>query len=145
MFNLYAIFKHLGSENSINLRERAPSMTATEIIENEVSIPNFNPHKDYTGMPVGTPVSYAGQVWSLIQPHNASLYDGTPETLRSLWGLLHTKNPDSAKPWVDPLGTSGMYMTGECYVDDSGIVWIALHDNVSQNASVAPNMWKEHK
>lgn len=63
--------------------------------------------------------------------------------LPALWGLTHTTNPDHAKPWVSPLGTSGMYMTGECYVDENGIIWKCLNDNTVHTAAAYPVGWEQ--
>ena len=81
------------------------------------------------------------QVWTLIQPHNAADYEGRPSTLRALWGLCHTKDPAKAKPWVNPEGTSGMYMKDECYLDTDGTVYRSLQDNVVHDASALPEAW----
>ena len=82
-------------------------------------------------------------MWALIQPYNAAHYEGRPSTLRALWGLLHTKNPAKAKPWVDSFGTSGMYMLDECYMDENGVVWRCLDNNVVYPASVLPDKWEK--
>jgi hypothetical protein len=79
----------------------------------------------------------------LLQPYNAAYYPGRPSTLRALWGLAHTTNPERAKPWVDPYGTSGMYMRGECYKKPDGTVWRSLDDNQVYNADVLPNRWEQ--
>ena len=84
-----------------------------------------------------------GQVWTLLQPHNAAAYTGRPSSLRALWGLAHTKNPEKAKPWVDPYGTSGMYMTDECYRSADGRVFRALQDNLVHDAEAFPTGWAE--
>lgn len=137
------IFRSLGRSDALALRQEAASLTGTQIIDREVAIPAFDPRKDYSAYPVGAPVADGGQVWTLIQPYNAAYYDGRPADLRALWGLAHTTNPERAKAWVEPLGTSGMYMTGECYKDDDGTVWRALHDNTVFPASAAPGFWEQ--
>lgn len=136
------IFRSLGRSDAIKLREEANAMTGTQIIDREVSVPAFDPAKDYSAWPVGAPVADEGQVWTLIQPYNAANYEGRPSTLRALWGLAHTTDPAKAKPWVDPYGTSGMYMTGECYVDGDGVVWRALIDNLVWDAAGYPAGWE---
>lgn len=136
------IFRSLGRSDALALRQEAAKLTGTQIIDREVSIPAFDPEKDYSAYPVGAPVTDGGQVWTLIQPYNASYYDGRPADLRALWGLAHTTNPAKAKTWVEPLGTSGMYMCGECYKDSSGVVWRCLNDNVIHPASAVPDYWE---
>jgi hypothetical protein len=136
------VFRSLGRADALKLRKEAHALTGTQIIENEHSVPAFDGKKDYSEYPVGAPVADEGQVWLLIQPYNAAHYEGRPSTLRALWGLAHTKNPDKAKPWVDPYGTSGMYMTGECYKDADGNVWQAKQDNLVHDAAAYPAGWQ---
>lgn len=136
------IFRSLGRADALKLREEAASLTGTQIIDREHSAPAFDPTKDYSGFPVGAPVTDEGQVWLLIQPHNAANYAGRPSTLRALWGLAHTTNPAKAKPWVDPYGTSGMYMTGEVYKDAEGNVWRCKQDNTVYDAGTYPEAWE---
>lgn len=137
------IFRSLGRSDALRLREEAAGLTGTQIIDREVAIPAFDPQKDYSAYPVGAPVADGGQVWTLIQPYNAAYYDGRPADLRALWGLAHTTNPERAKAWVEPLGTSGMYMKGECYRDENGVVWRALNDKVVYSADEMPGYWEE--
>lgn len=112
-----------GRASALDLRERAPGMTGTEVIAEEDFAPDFDPGKDYSAWPVGAPVRDEGQVWLLIQPHNAAHYTGRPADLRALWGLAHTTDPAKAKPWVAPYGTSGLYQAGECCLWTDGEVY----------------------
>lgn len=137
------IFYELGRANALSLRAEAKNLTGTEIIDREHDAPTFNPAKDYSEFPAGSPVRDGGQVWLLLQPHNAAHYSGRPADLRALWGLAHTTNPAKAKGWVDPYGTSGMYMTGECYRDLAGAVWRCLQDNMVYDAAALPGAWEQ--
>lgn len=127
------IMRAQGKADSLNLRERAPSMTGTEIIAEEHKIPNFDPTKDYTSWKSGSPVADDGQVWLLIQPYNAAHHPQKPAELRAHWGLAHTKDPAKAKPWVASYGVSGLYMVDEVciYPNKEGVLHIYRnkHDN----------------
>lgn len=103
-----------GRADALSLSLRAPELTGTELIAEEVKVPAWSKTADYSGEHVGIPVADEGQVWILIIPHRAADYEGRPSTLRALWGLAHTTDPAKAKPWVASYGTSGLYMTGEC-------------------------------
>ena len=137
------IFRSLGHADALKLRQEAASLTGTEIIDREHSAPAFDPGKDYSAFPVGAPVTDEEQVWTLIQPYNATNYVGRPSTLRALWGLVHTTDPEKAKPWVDAYGTSGMYMKGEVYKDENGTVWRCINDNTVHDATAYPAGWDE--
>lgn len=139
---LLDIHRRLGRNDALSLRSRAAGMTGTEIIAEEIAAPPFDPGKDYSAWPAGAPVTDEGQVWTLIQPYNAANYEGRPSELRALWGLAHTTDPKRAKPWVDPYGTSGMYMTGECYEDAEGTIWRCLQDNNVYDATALPEAWE---
>ena len=142
MSKMIEVFRSLGRADALALRNEAVNLTGTQIIDREHSAPAFDPQKDYTCFPAGAPVTDEGQVWLLIQPHNAADYEGRPSTLRALWGLAHTTNHAKAKPWVDPYGTSGMYMTGECYKAEDGTVYRALQDNLVHDAAAFPSGWE---
>lgn len=131
-----------GKADALDLAGRAATMDGTAIIAEENHIPMFKGTVDYTNVPVGAPVADEGQVWLLLQPHNAAHHDGRPSTLRALWGLAHTKDPKKAKAWVDAYGTSGMYMTDECYKDAEGNVYRALQDNLVYDAATLPSAWE---
>ena len=139
--NMIDIYRQMGRNDALALRKEAAGLTGTQIIDREVAVPQFDPAKDYSAWPAGSPVTDEGQVWLLIQPYNAAHYEGRPSTLRALWGLAHTTNPEKAKPWVDPYGTSGMYMSGECYKDKDGNVWQAKQNNLVHDAASYPAGW----
>lgn len=131
-----------GRRNALELRDTAANLTGTEIIDREQDVPQWDAQKDYTAWPISSPVADDDQVWTLIQPHNATHYVGRPSTLRALWGLCHTKDPQKAKPWVDPYGQSGMYMTDECYKTKDGTVYRAKQDNLVYDAETLPDAWE---
>ena len=130
-----------GRRQALELQNRAPGMTGTEIIAEEGHVPAWDPAKDYTGWSAGWPVTDEGQVWPLLQPHNAAHYPGRPSTLRALWGLAHTTDPAKAKPWVAPYGTSGLYMTGECCTEN-GNTYRSIQDNNPYAPSAYPQAWE---
>lgn len=136
------VLREQGKADALDLRKRAQGMDGTAIIREESKIPAYDGQKDYSKWPVGSPVTDEGQVWTLIQPHNAAHYGGKPSTLRALWGLCHTKDPAQARPWVTPLGTSGMYMRDECYRAQDGTVYRCKQDNTVHDAAALPSAWE---
>ena len=138
--------KEKGAHDALTLRTEAAAgdLTETEIIDREFAAPAFDPTKDYTSWPVNSPVQDEGQVWLLLQPYNAANYEGRPSTLRALWGLAHTKNPAKAKPFVEPYGTSGVYMTDECVLWD-GKVYVSTIENNVWSPEAYPAGWQQHE
>ena len=130
-----------GRRQALALQKAAPTMTGTEIIAEESKIPAWDGLRDYSGWKSGYPVTDEGQVWTLIQPHNAAHYPGRPSGLRALWGLTHTTDPAKAKPWVAPYGTSGLYMAGDCCTEN-GVVYRSVQDNNPYAPSAYPAWWE---
>lgn len=138
------MMREKGAYDALELRTEssAGNLTQTEIIDREISAPNFNPTKDYTEWPINSPVVDEGQVWLLLQPYNAANYEGRPSALRALWGLAHTKNPAKAKPFVAPYGTSGVYMKDECILWTDGLVYVCQADNNVYTPEEYAQNWK---
>ena len=127
-----SVHRSMGRNDALSLRGKAIAneITDTDIIENEHSVPKYDPKKDYTQVPIGSPYKFEGQVYALIQPHNAAWYTniapGT-EGGAPFWRIKHTKNPKNAKPWVQPTATS-LYLEGECMIWTDGNVMRAKRD-----------------
>jgi len=141
------VMRAQGRADALDLRGRASGMDGTAIIAEEVKAPAFDPQKDYSGWPAGAPVTDEvdgeRQVFILLQPHNAAHYPGVrPSNNRTLWSITHTKDPARAKLWAAPDGTSGMYMTGECYRAEDGSVYRAKEDNLVYPASALSAAWE---
>ena len=139
------IHRDKGRADALALRDKAVAgtITDTEIIDSEEAVPAWSDAKNYTSTPAGSPFAYEGQVYRLLQPHDASANPAwTPASTPALWGLAHTKNPAKAKPYVAPLGTSGLYMLDECCIFD-GKIWRCIVDsNPYSPADYAAN-WME--
>lgn len=123
------VMRSQGTADAQDLRSRSADMDGTAIIAEEQKVPAWNGQKDYSDWPVGGPVRFEDQVYTLITPHNASSYpDANPGNTPALWSITHTKDLAKAKPYLAPNGTSGMYMLDEvCTKDDK--IWISLQDN----------------
>lgn len=133
----------LGRMDALDLRSRAAGLDGTSIIAEEAKVPAWNGGKDYTGWPVGAPVQYQGQVYKLLQPHNAAHYpDANPANTPALWSITHTTDPVRAKPWQPPSGTSGMYMAGECVVWTDGSIYRCRDDNTVHDPAALPSAWE---
>ena len=129
-----SVHYNMGREDAQTLRDKAVAgeVTDTEIIDSEHAVPDWNPKGDYSvdKVPLETPVRHGGQVYALIQNHNAANYanvePGT-EGGAPFWRIKHTTNPKKAKPWIKPTATSP-YKVGECMLWTDGVVKRALRD-----------------
>lgn len=137
-----SIFREKGRADALDLRGRAQSMTGTAVIAEEAKIPVWDRARDYSAWPAGAPVSYNGNVFGLLQPHNAAYYPAsTPENTPALWAVKHTTDPEKAKPWLAPNGTSGLYMADECCVF-GGRVWRCIHDDNPYSPEDYADWWE---
>lgn len=127
-----------GRRNALDLASRAPQMDGTSIIAEEGKIPMWRASADYSKLEAGIPVQDEDQVWTLLIPHNAANYTGRPSSLRSLWGLLHTKDPAKAKPWMASYGVSGLYKVDECCTYPASDGTIHVFRNKYDNNEFAP-------
>lgn len=130
---IHNTLRNAGRTDALSLRADAAAgrVTDTDIINREEAVPAWRNDRDYSACPVGTPVTHDGQVYGLLQPHNAAFYpDTNPAMLAALWRVKHTTNPEKAKPWVKPTSTSDMYRVGECMVWTDGATMRALRDTI---------------
>ena len=128
-------------QNAQHLKEQGESMSGTEIINQEIFVPEWKPANYQT---VGAPVRYGGQVYKVLQAHDSSQTpDWTPAATLALWSICHTTDPAKAKPGLEPQGTSGMYYKGECYRADDGIVYRQIYDGGNvYDAAATPDRWE---
>ncbi len=137
---------NMGRENARILREKAVAgdITDTEIIDNEQDIPEWSDKRNYIGMAVDTPFTWKGQVYGLIQGHDASHYENVEPGTQGgapFWRIKHTTNPYKAKPWVQPDATNP-YKRGECMVWKDGTTKRATRDTTFSPEEYAPD-WED--
>lgn len=135
--------KEVGLRAAEDLQAATPDMDGTQLIDREGDIPDFDPDKhQYLNWTAGQAVRDDGQVWKLLQPYDSTIYKDPPGEMRAQWGLMHTKDPAKAKPFVPAQGTSGMYMTDECCTED-GKVYRSKVDNNVWAPGEYPDYWEE--
>ena len=141
MSNLAEAMGIFAKQNAQHLKEQGESMSGTEIIDQELFVPEWKPANYQT---VGAPVRYEGQVYKVLQVHDStSNPDWTPAATPALWSVCHTTDPAKAKPWLEPQGTSGMYQLGECYRADDGMVYRQIYDGDNvYDAAAMPDRWE---
>lgn len=141
------IMRKQGKADALDLAARAPGMDGTAIIAEESKVPLFVWGTDYSGCPVGAPIGQIVdgelQIYTMLVPVNTANYPGiAPNSERSLYSLCHTKDPARAKPFVAPLGISGMYQVGECCLD-GGHVWRNLFPDNAYRPTILPDRWED--
>ena len=141
MSNLAEAMRIFAKQNAQHLKEQGEGMSGTEIIDQEIFVPEWKPANYQT---VGASVHYEGQVYKVLQVHDStSNPDWTPDTQPALWSVCHTTDPAKAKPWAEPQGTSGMYQLGECYRADDGTIYRQIYDGDNvYNAEAMPDRWQ---
>ena len=136
--------REVGLNAATSFQEKAPELNGTQIIDKEENIPDFNPElHQYLNWNKGECVRDNEQVWQLLQPYDSTTYKEHPENLRAQWSLCHTKDPLKAKPYVAPMGQSGMYMKDECCIASNGKVYKSKVDNNVWEPSGYPDGWEE--
>ena len=141
MSNLAEAMRIFAKQNAQHLKEQGKGMSGTEIIDQELFVPEWKPANYQT---VGAPVKFDGQVYKVLQAHDSSQTpDWTPAATPALWSICHTTDPAKAKPWLEPQGTSGMYYKGEYYRADDGIVYRQIYDGGNvYDAAATPDRWE---
>jgi hypothetical protein len=139
--------RDIGKQKALNLRAKvvANEVDDTSLIEQEELVPNWKAI-DYSNFEIGTPVrdpsDGTGQVYKLLQKHDATGHDDwNPAAAVSLWDIAHTKDPAKAKPYVEPQGTRGMYMKDDVMVWTNGMVYKSTIDNNVYTPEVRGNYW----
>ena len=141
MSNLAEAMGIFSKQNAQHLKEQGKGMSGTEIIDQELFVPEWKPANYQT---VGAPVKFDGQVYKVLQAHDStSNPDWTPAATPALWSVCHTTDPAKAKPWAEPQGTSGMYYKDECYRADDGTVYRQIYDGGNvYDAAATPDRWE---
>lgn len=143
--------KATGRADALDLAARAAAMTETEIIAEEEKVPMFVWGTDYSGCPAGSPIGEEVdgevQIFAMLVPVNTAHYPGiTPNTERSLFSLMHTKDPARAKNFVPAQGISGLYKQDECCKDplaeDPALVYRCKAEQTNFRPSEYPDHWE---
>lgn len=103
---ILGVMRAQGKADALDLRARAPELDGTAIIAEEAKIPQFDGSKDYSGWAVGSPVweevDGERQVFTLLQPHNASHYPEAPHPTRRRCGRSGTPKTPSGEAVAGP-------------------------------------------
>lgn len=140
---LKAIMYNQGRADALELQERSPGLTGTELNAEYDKIPSFQASVAKQNMldrPVGFVCkSSSGRVVKLLQVYDSNVYTQEPEELPAQWGFVWSDDPAKAKPFI-ALSTSP-YMTGNCCTEN-GITYRSTIDNNVWAPSAYPAGWE---
>lgn len=126
------IMYEAGRRDALELQERSPAMTGTEINAEDDKIPAFREAVKVMNMlnrPVGFVCrSSAGRVVKLLQPYDSSIFTQEPEELPAQFGCVWSQDPAKARPFVS-LSTSP-YNAGDCCSEEGRVFRSAMDGNV---------------
>ena len=132
-----------GRADALELQERSPGLTGTELNAEEDKIPSFQAavaKQNMLDRPVGFVCkSSSGRVVKLLQVYDSNVYTQEPEELPAQWGFVWSDDPAKAKPFI-ALSTSP-YMTGNCCTEN-GITYRSTIDNNVWAPSAYPAGWE---
>ena len=115
-----------GRVAAMEVQERSPNMTGTELYAVDDRIPQFKEavkHKNmlerHAGLTDGFMCrSSAGRVVRLLQNYDSTTYTAEPEEMPAQWGFVWSTDPAKALPFI-ALSTSP-YNVGECCLNKAG-------------------------
>lgn len=132
-----------GRRQALDLQERSPGLTGTELNAEDDKIPSFQAavaKQNMLDRQVGFVCkSSAGRVVKLLQVYDSNVYTQEPEELPAQWGFVWSDDPAKAKPFI-ALSTSP-YMTGNCCTEN-GITYRSTIDNNVWAPSAYPAGWE---
>lgn len=129
-----------GRMAALEVQERSPNMTGTELYAVDDRIPQFKAAAAKQNMldrPVGFVCkSTAGRVVRLLQKYDSNVYTAEPEELPAQWGFVWSTDPAKALPFI-ALSTSP-YMKGNCCTENDVVYRSKIDNNVH-----APSAYKQ--
>ena len=129
---LRTILYNQGRADALDLQERSPGLTGTELNAEDDKIPSFRAavgKENMLNRPTGFVCkSTAGRVVKLLQPYDSTIYTQEPEELPAQWGFVWSQDPEKARPFV-AISTSP-YMKGDCCIEDDAVFRSTIDNNV---------------
>ena len=132
---------------ALEVQEKAPSMTGTELNAADDRIPRFAEavrHKNMLERPAGQEDGFvcrssAGRVVRLIQAYDSDVFTQEPEELPAQWRMVWSTDPAKAKPFL--ASSTSYYNKGECCLNKSGQPVRSTIDVNTFDPDVSPQFW----
>lgn len=132
-----------GRTAAMEVQERSPNMTGTELYAVDDRIPQFKAAAKKRNMlmrSIGFVCkSSAGRVVKLLQPYDSGIYTAEPEELPAQWGFVWSDDPAKALPFV-AISTSP-YNKGNCCTE-GGVTYRSKIDGNIHSPSAYPAGWE---
>ena len=146
---LRSIVYQEGRRQALDLQERAPSLTGTELNAEDSVIPSFRAAKAIQNMftrKAGQTDGFvckssAGRVVRLIQNYDSDTFTAEPEELDAQWRFVWSTDPAKALPFI-ALATSP-YAVGDCCLNKAGQPKRSNIDNNVFDPDENPQYWDD--
>ena len=133
---------------ALEVQERAPAMTGTELNAAEDRIPRFAEavkHKNMLERPAGQTDGFvcrssAGRVVRLIQAYDSDVFTQEPEELPAQWRMVWSTDPAKAKPFL--ASSTSYYNKGDCCLNKAGQPVRSTIDVNTWDPDVSPQFWE---
>ena len=138
-----------GRADALELQERSPSLTGTELNAEDDKIPSFraavaakNMLERTAGQKDGFVCrSTAGRVVRLIQKYDSNTLTGEPEDLPAQYRFVWSTDPAKAQPFIAL--SESYYNKGDCCLNAAGHPRRSLIDVNVYDPDVTPQFWED--
>lgn len=146
---LKEIMRKQGRADALDLQERSPNLTGTELNAEDDKIPSFkaavaakNMLERNAGQEDGFVCkSSAGRVVRLIQNYDSDIFTEEPEELPAQYRFVWSTDPAKAKPFI--ASSTSYYNTGDCCLNAAGQPRRSLIDVNVYDPDVSPQYWED--
>lgn len=136
-----------GRMAALEVQEKAPDMTGTELNAVDDRIPRFAEavkHKNMLQRKAGQKDGFvcrssAGRVVRLIQNYDSNIFPQEPEELPAQWRFVWSTDPDKAKPFL--ASSTSYYNRGDCCLNAAGTPVRSNIDVNTYDPDAAPQFW----
>lgn len=149
MMDFKEIMYQEGRRQALDLQERAPGLTGTELNAEDDKIPAFRAACAIMNMlhrPAGQTDGFvcrstAGRVVRLIQNYDSDVFTGEPEELPAQWRMVWSTDPAKARPFID--SSTSYYNKGDCCLNAAGEPRRSKIDVNTFDPDVSPEFWED--
>jgi hypothetical protein len=148
MINPKTAMYEAGRRDALDLQERSPSLSGTELNAADDRIPRFSEavkHKNMLDRTAGQEdgfvcLSSAGRVVRLIQNYDSDVFTGEPEDLPAQYRVVWSQDPAKAKPFL--ASSTSYYNKGDCCLNAAGEPRRSTIDVNTFDPDANPQFWE---